>query len=111
MKSLITGISSIRKKSIVRHLLSGWAIGLVLITLFVFSADDPKPEWGPWWIVRPLIVTPIVSAIGMLSFFLKSIINPSSDLGKIAVFLISLFFFVVALWLGFIMGLDGTMWN
>lgn len=111
MTSLTEKISSIRPKSIASHILAGWAIGLVLITLLVLSADDPDPAWGPWWLVRPLVITPMASSLGMLAFFLRPLINPKTNFSRFIVFLASLIIYLVALWMGFVLGLDGTMWN
>lgn len=98
-------------RSVVTRMITGTIIGLAVISLFVFSVNDPDPDWGNNWRIRPLIVTPLVAAFGFLSFYLKEYIHPKSDWGKITVFLISAVAFVVALWLGTVLGLDGTLWN
>ena len=92
-------------------MLVGLLIGLVVISFFVFSVDTPKPEWGKWWRVRPLIITPLVGAFGMLVFYLKDIIRPQDTVMNVFVFLISVLGFIIALWLGVVLGLDGTLWN
>jgi hypothetical protein len=111
MKKINDFISQLSFKSVIIRMLIGAAIGLAIISLFIFQIDDPNPEWGKCWRVKPLIITPLVAAFGFLSFYLKHYINPKTDSGKIVVFLISTFVFVVALWLGIVLGLDGTLWN
>ena len=75
------------------------------------SADNPDPAWGKFWRVRPLIITPLAAAFGFLAFSLKDIIRPEGNLYKAVVYMASLVIFVIALWLGIVLGLDGTLWN
>lgn len=104
-------IPQIKTSSIIKRMLTGAAIGLTLISIFVFSVDDPNPEWGKYWMIRPLIITPLVAAFGSLSFYLKDFVRPVSDLMRLVVILLSGIAFIIALWMGFILGLDGTLWN
>lgn len=104
-------IPQIKTSSIIKRMLTGAAIGLTLISIFVFSVDEPNPEWGKYWMIRPLIITPLVAAFGSLSFYLKDFVRPVSDLMRLVVILLSGIAFIIALWMGFILGLDGTLWN
>jgi len=111
MKNIKEFVTRLNPKSVVNRMLIGAAIGLAIISLLVFPIKDPNPEWGSFWRLKPLILTPIVSGFGFLSYYLKEYINPKSDAGKIIVFLLSTFAFVVSLWIGTILGLNGTLWN
>lgn len=104
-------ISQLTFKSVILRMLIGAAIGLAIISLFIFTIEDPNPEWGKYWRIKPIIITPLVAAFGFLSFYLKVYINPKSDAGKIVVFFMSVIAFIVALWLGTVLGLNGTLWN
>jgi len=104
-------IPQITTNSIIKRMLAGAVIGLAIISLLVFSVDDPNPEWGKFWMIRPLIITPIVAAFGFLSFFLKDFVRPQTDLMRLVVILLSIIAFVISLWMGTILGLDGTLWN
>lgn len=94
-----------------KHFLLGWLIGLVIISLFVFSVSDPDPTWGAYWRVRPLILTPLAAGFGMLSFYLKDLVQPKGRFMQVLVFAASLLGFVFCLWIGIVLGLDGTLWN
>lgn len=96
---------------IVKRMLIGAVIGLIVISFFIFSVDQPNPEWGKFWRVRPLIITPLAAAFGILSFYLKDLLQPKTTVLVIVVYVISTLAFIVALWLGIVLGLDGTMWN
>jgi hypothetical protein len=92
-------------------MLAGALIGLAIISLFVFTVDKPNPEWGNLWIIKPLIITPLAGAFGILSFYLKNIIKPSNKFTYTFIILLSFIAFLIALWMGIVLGLDGTLWN
>ena len=104
-------IRQITLKKVIIRMGIGALIGFALMALFILPIRDPDPAWGSNWRVRPLILTPLITAFGFLAFFLKEYIQPKTDSGKILVFLISALAFVVSLWMGFVLGLDGTLWN
>ncbi len=97
--------------SLVKRMLVGAGIGLLLISLFLLSAGEPNPEWGKSWMIRPLIIVPLAGAMGGLcNYFIVHFLNPGSVNKTIAIIL-SVIVFIMGLWLGIVLGLDGTMWN
>jgi hypothetical protein len=104
-------VPQIKTNSIIKRMLIGTAIGFALISLMVFSVDEPNPGWGKFWMIRPLIITPLAGAFGMLCFYLKDFVRPASALMRLVVILLSLIGFIIALWMGTVLGLDGTLWN
>jgi len=88
----------------------GAAIGLFLISFFVFGVDEPNPEWPKLWRIRPLIITPLAGAMGGAFFYFMNFMG-SRGVNKTVAFLIGSIGFLVALWLGTVLGLVGTMWN
>ncbi|MCB0649222.1 MAG: hypothetical protein KDC49_21270 [Saprospiraceae bacterium] len=111
MSSNSLQIFGIPVNSIFQKMIFGFIIGLIVISALVFSVNDPDPAWGDYWRVRPLIVTPIITAFGMCSFFLKDLLCPKETALKITVFILSVLGFIFSLWIGTILGLDGTLWN
>lgn len=101
----------VKLKNLFERMLLGAIIGLVIISFFVFTVDEPDPEWGKFWKIRPLIVTPLAGAFGILSFYLKDFIRFNNKLLNFLMVMVSLFVFLIALWLGIVLGLDGTLWN
>jgi hypothetical protein len=101
----------INEKSIIRRMSLGYVIGLVIISFFVFSVDHPHPDWGKFWQVKPLIITPLAAAFGMLVFYLKDFIPAVSDWKKTVVIIFSAIVYIIALWMGIVLGLNGTLWN
>jgi hypothetical protein len=96
--------------SLAKPILIGAAIGLVAISFFVFGVDNPNPEWGKLWMIRPLIITPMAGAMGGAFYYFMDYQSSRGFNRKIAVIL-SLVVFIIGLWLGVVLGLAGTMWN
>lgn len=63
-------------RAVILRMLLGAAIGFAIISVFVFSVDNPNPDWGKFWRIRPLIITPLAGAFGILSFYLTNLIRP-----------------------------------
>jgi hypothetical protein len=91
--------------------LIGAAIGLVLISFFVFGVDHPGPEWGEYWRIRPLIVTPLAGAAGGLFYWFMDYQSSKRGMNRTIAVVLSLIVFVVGLWMGIVLGLAGTMWH
>ena len=102
---------SLDTTTVFRRMLICWIIGLAVISFFIFGVDQPHPEWRDYWRIRPLIITPLATAMGALLFNAADVIRPTNDWARILVWFGSFLGFVVALWLGIVLGLDGTMWN
>jgi hypothetical protein len=102
---------NITPRALGRRMLIGALIGLIVICYFVFSVDRPNPAWPQYWRIRPLLVAPLAGAFGILSFYLKFIIPPKNSLMNVLVIFISVLAFMIALWMGTVLGLSGTMWN
>ncbi len=94
-----------------KPMLIGAAIGLILISLFVFGVDNPNPEWGKLWRIRPLIITSLAGAMGGLFFYFMNYLSLRGSLNKILAIVLGVIVFIIGLWLGVVLGLDGTMWN
>ena len=94
-----------------RPMLIGAAIGLILIALFVFNVSDPKPEWGKFWRIRPLLITPLAGAMGGLFYGFMNYLRVKSGFNKALAIITGVIVFVVALLVGMILGLDGTLCN
>lgn len=96
--------------SLKKRVLWGAGIGLVLMSLFLFGIEG-KPEWGEYWKVRPLIVEPIAGAMGGVFFYFMEKLGSEGGWKRIFCTLIGGLGFIIAIWLGSVLGLDGTLWN
>ncbi|PEC35719.1 potassium transporter KefB, partial [Bacillus toyonensis] len=50
-------------------MLLGAGIALILILVFLLGVDNPKPEWGKLWMLKPLIVVPTAGAMGGVFYY------------------------------------------
>jgi hypothetical protein len=98
-------------KAVITRMLLGTAIGFALISLFIFSENNPNPDWGKYWRVKPLIITPLFAAFGILMFYLKNFLNPKGQFMTVLIYTFSTIAFIIALWLGTVLGLAGTLWD
>lgn len=94
-----------------KKMLQGATIALILIVLFLAGVDESKPEWGQLWMVRPLLIVPIAGAMGGLFFYFVEHPNFAGAWPKAIKIIIGAIGYLIALWLGTVLGLDGTLWN
>ncbi len=87
----------------------GALAGLALICLFIFAEQHPKPEWGAYWWVRPVLVTPVVVALGASAAYF--VLNQGRGNGRIFTGVLAVLIFLLSAWMGIVMGLDGTLWD
>lgn len=99
------------RASLAKHCVIGWVIGFAVISFFIFGVDNPKPEWGDFWRVKPLIITPLSGAAGGAVFYFMEYIGSQRGWPKALTVILSFIISVVGLWMGIVLGLNGTMWN
>jgi hypothetical protein len=94
-----------------KRMLQGAAIAFIVIALFLLPIKHTNPAWGNFWMVRPFIIVPIAGAMGGLFYYLMDHLRYQGGWKMALATFISLFAYIVALWLGSILGLAGTLWN
>lgn len=99
------------RASLVKKMLLGAGIGFILIGLFLLGVDDPDPNWPKYWMLRPLIVVPIATAFGAAFYFFVNQVRYASGWKNLLLTIVGILGFLVSLWLGTVLGLDGTLWN
>lgn len=97
--------------SILKPMLIGAAIGLTLIVIFLSGTGEPNPEWGKYWMLRPLIIVPLAGAAGGAFFHFMGRLRAMGGWMTVVGYIISILGFIIALWMGSVVGLDGTYWN
>ncbi|MEZ0610172.1 potassium transporter KefB [Fibrella sp. WM1] len=93
------------------RMLIGAGIGLLVIAFFVVGVDRPNPAWGKWWMIRPLLVTPAAGAMGGLFYYFMDYLRYQGGAKKVAGIVLGLLGHAVAIWMGVVLGLAGTMWH
>lgn len=97
--------------SLTKRMLQGAGIALVLISIFLLGADDADPAWPKLWMLRPLVVVPVAGAMGGLFYYLMDHLRYQGGWKKVLAIIISLIGYIFALWIGTVLGLDGTYWD
>lgn len=94
-----------------KRMFYGAGIALILISAFLFSAGEPNPAWPTFWMVRPLIIVPIAGAAGGAFFYIMDYLRYQGGWKKPAAIVLSILGYVFVLWVGTVLGLDGTWWD
>ncbi|WP_462264808.1 hypothetical protein [Mucilaginibacter sp.] len=95
-----------------KNILAGAGIGLVVISFFVLPfPQHPNPAWGKLWMVRPLIVTPLAGAVAGACFYAAIRLGSRGGWQKILFTALGIFGYIIAIWMGIILGLADTMWH
>ncbi|MFN8344263.1 MAG: potassium transporter KefB [Spirosomataceae bacterium] len=89
----------------------GAAIGLALISLLIFPVNHPRPEWGEYWRIRPLLVVPFAGAMGGLCNYLLLHFHQRFGVNKTVAIITSIVIGIFGLWMGIVLGLVGTLWH
>ncbi|RQO74968.1 potassium transporter KefB [Pedobacter sp. KBW06] len=102
---------SVHPVSLGGRLLLGAGIAFIIITVFLLQVRKANPEWGELWMLRPLIIVPIAGAMGAAFYFFMDHLRDEGGWKKIFANALSLLVYIIALWLGTVLGLAGTLWN
>jgi hypothetical protein len=101
----------VKSPLLIKRMFLGFLVGLVLISFFLYGAGEPKPEWGELWMIRPLIIVPFAGALGGAFNYFISQQEFRNGWTRAFSFISSFFVFIVGLWMGIVLGLDGAYWN
>ena len=96
---------------LIKRMLVGGGVALLLMAFFLFKVKNPNPTWGTFWMLRPLIVITIAGAMGAGCTYFMNLLTSEGGWKKILVSLLNIIGFIISLFLGFVLGLDGTLWN
>ena len=99
------------KGSLTKRMLVGATIGFLLICLFLSTAGHPNPAWPKLWMIRPLIIVPLAGAMGGLCNYYLVYFHNMMGVNKTIAMILSVVIFIIGLWLGTVLGLDGTYWD
>lgn len=92
-------------------MLLGAGFAFLAISFFVFGVDNTPPEWGRFWMIRPLIITPLAGATGGAVYHFLDRLRAKGNINGNLALILSLIIYVVGLWMGIVLGLAGTMWD
>lgn len=95
-----------------KNIFVGYGIGLIAISFFVLSAHNPTPAaWGSLWMIKPLILTPLAGASGGAYYYFTRHFFYQDGWKKPMGVVLGVLGFTIAIWMGIVLGLNGTMWD
>ena len=97
--------------SLGKRMLVGAGIGLLVIIFFLLLEGEGDPAWGKLWMIRPLIIAPLAGATGGACNYFILHFHHRVGVNKIVAMILSAIVFLFGLWLGTILGFDGTLWD
>lgn len=100
-----------QRKSPAKPVLIGAGIGLLLISIFLLGVNNPDPSWPKLWMLRPLAIVPMAGAAGGFFYYLMNPLRRKGGWNAILANVLSILVFIIGLWMGSILGLDGTLWD
>ncbi|TDO25850.1 potassium transporter KefB [Sediminibacterium goheungense] len=96
---------------LLHRVLLGAGLGLAVISFFLLMVKNPDPSWPKHWMIRPLVIVPLAVAGAGLCFHFLDKYRYEKGWNKILITLLGIIGHLIALWLGMVVGLDGTLWN
>jgi hypothetical protein len=94
-----------------KRIVLGIGTALILMILLLIQVDEPNPEWGELWMVRPLIMVSFGGAACGAFYHLMEQFAARRNWNTIMIKVFSLIVCMIMLWMSFILGLDGTLWD
>lgn len=101
----------IHTASVGKRMLQGAGIALILIVVFLLSAGEPDPGWHRLWMVKPLLIVPLAGALGGVFYYNMDHLRCQGGWREALAYILSLVVYLIVLWLGIVLGLNGTMWD
>lgn len=93
-----------------KRMLIGAIIAFALMAVLIGGVNG-RPEWGEYWKIRPLVVISFAGAAGgACSYLIERWISPIGWRRVLAI-TVSLIVYIFGLWMGTVLGLNGTLWN
>ena len=98
--------------SLAKPMIIGAAIAFILMCLFLFGDGDlpVNPAWPKYWWIRPFIVMAFAGAIGGAFYYFMDQMT-YRGLNKAVAIILSLIVYIIGLWMGTVLGLNGTLWD
>lgn len=100
-----------KKTSLLKPMVIGAVIAFLSIALFLLPIQNPNPEWGKFWMVKPFILVTLAGAVGGAIFHFIAKMGPQNGSKKTMAVIASILIYIIGLWIGTVLGLDGTLWD
>ena len=108
-KKLTTDL--VHPASLGKRMVQGAGIAFTVITIFLLGAGESSPYWGRFWMIKPLIIVPLAGALGGAFYYCMDYLRFQGGADKVMASFLSLIIYIFGLFLGIVLGLDGTLWD
>lgn len=98
-------------QAMTKRALIGAGIALLLMALFLVGVDETEPHWPKLWFIRPLIIVQLAGGLGGAFYHIMDTEMPRKGWTRLLAIVISLIVYIILLWFGSVLGLDGTLWD
>ncbi len=95
----------------IKPILIGAGFALFVITFFLLSDKNPDPSWGQYYMIKPLIIVPFAGGCGGAFYAFMDSIEKHGFWQKLTALFICIIVYIFGLWMGSVLGLNGTYWN
>jgi hypothetical protein len=102
---------AVNRKSLLLFMLAGGGIALALIVLFISGVEESDPSWSKYWMVRPFVVLPLAGATGGAFFYFMHHVSHRGGWSRALAYCAGVLVYIIGLWMGTVIGLNGTLWN
>ena len=97
--------------SLPKRLMQGALLAFILITIFLLTTGKADPTWGKFWMIRPVVIVTAAGAVGGAFYYFMDLLCYQGGWKKIVAIALSVVVYIFGLWIGTILGFDGTMWD
>jgi hypothetical protein len=97
--------------ALIKVMLIGAVVGIIPMAIFLLGVNNPDPSWGNTWIIKPLVMVPLAGATGGTFYYFMQLLRNQYNWNKILVNVLCFVVYIVGLFLGSVLGMDGTLWN
>ncbi len=94
-----------------KRMMEGAVVAATILFCFLFASGEPNPLWGKFWVFKPLTIVSLAGAASAAYYYFMDQLRKRGGWRKRFADISSLLVFLILLWMGTVLGLDGTMWH
>ncbi|HRG20840.1 MAG TPA: hypothetical protein PLQ57_07405 [Saprospiraceae bacterium] len=99
------------KPLLYRRVAIGATIAFVWTAYFLIKGGAFDPKWPHFWYIRPLILVPLAGAVGGVFYHLMEGFRIKGGWIKVGINLLCVIVYIMGVWIGTVLGLDGVWWD
>ena len=101
----------LHKYSLSTLCLIGGIIAFMLISVYLLMVGEPSPDFPRFWKLRPLAVFTFAGVMSGVVYYFMDYIRIRGGWIRIVANIMCGIIIFVGMWMGFVLGLVGTLWH